>query len=661
MKIWSGLPLAHKVFLACAGLSFGVAVASNAILYRDAQDSLRQEVREQLQTLAVTAALHVDSAYLPLLQSPKDAGKPEYHSLRRSLMAIREANPDIRHIYTLRKSRLDDRWRYVVDLHPNPERARPVGSDCNVGNTSLLDEALLVPTAGKDLRKDDQGYHLTALAPLKVRGGLVEGIIGMELPADELAKREAGLRHAAARNTVVSLVLALAVSLLVTRAMLRPVKIVTAAAERVRVGDLDYRLVLDGSREIRQFAETFNHMTSALKETYQSLLNQATQDVLTGTYNHMYLQERLAGEVDRAQRYDHDLCLMIMDLDRFKSINDTLGHPIGDSLLRQLAARIQENVRRIDVVARYGGDEFALLLPETGAESGLTVAENLRRTIEADAFYAVPLGDLIAEGMAHDDHRRINLTVTIGVAAFPTHHRTREGLVMAADIALCRAKHVRRNSVAAYENDTSGDGGPDPHELYEALHDPNTATIRSLAAAVDAKDRYTCGHSERVASCALEIGAALGLTDDLLGGLQVAGLLHDLGKIGVPDSILNKSGSLTTEEREAVCQHPSVAGNILKRAPALDSIIPAVLFHHERWDGAGYPDGLSGKDIPMMARVLAVADAFDAMISERPYRKPMSIEDALTELRANSGKQFDPEIVEAFVSRITASRLDNAA
>jgi putative nucleotidyltransferase with HDIG domain len=294
-------------------------------------------------------------------------------------------------------------------------------------------------------------------------------------------------------------------------------------------------------------------------------------------------------------------------------------------------------------------------------EAGLVIADRIRETIESHQFYPVPLEQLQADGYVPSDREPIKLTTTIGLASFPEHHTTRDGIVMAADIALCRAKYIGRNCVCTYDSAIGGGEMLDPHDFYQMLRDPDAAAVQSLAAAVDARDHYTHGHSERVTDYAMLIADGLGMDDEDRDALKVAGLLHDLGKIGVPDAILNKPGVLTIEEKNTVQSHTSLGGDILRQTHQLDRIIPAVLFHHERWDGSGYPDGLSGPDIPLAARVLAIADSFDAMTSDRPYRTAMSTQAALQELQANAGKQFDPELVDIFVTRMTFLMRDNAA
>jgi putative nucleotidyltransferase with HDIG domain len=243
--------------------------------------------------------------------------------------------------------------------------------------------------------------------------------------------------------------------------------------------------------------------------------------------------------------------------------------------------------------------------------------------------------------------------MTAGVASFPKDHDSKDGLAMAADIALCRAKHIRRNSVYAYETPESGELF-DPQKLFDALHNTGNSAIASLTEEVDSKDRHDSGHSERVAEYAQQIAEAVDIDIEWVNGMRIAGLLHDIGKTGVPESILNKPGSLSDEERSMINQHPVISAGILRRAPQLDQILPAVLFHHERWDGKGYPDGLKGEQIPITARIMAIADSFDAMTSDRPYRKAMSVEEALNEILAGAGGQFDPDLVSKFIEHYSA-------
>ncbi len=338
-----------------------------------------------------------------------------------------------------------------------------------------------------------------------------------------------------------------------------------------------------------------------------------------------------------------------MDLDRFKTINDTMGHPVGDSILYQLSAVLQENIRGVDVAGRCGGDEFAVMLPETDLETGIAVAERIRRCVESHPFYAVPIDHFKSSDFVPDERRIIHPTVTIGVACYPSDEQTAPGIVMAADVALFKAKRINRNRVGVYNKDGVAGDASDPHGVYRMLRERKAGNAQPGLGMLD-KDWRSRSHAESVTTYAVTIGRALGVDQVMLDSLKVAGLLHDLGKIGMPEEILNKQGSLTREEHEAIRRHPSIGSRILKDALHLNDLAPAVMYHHERWDGAGYPSGLSGERIPLMARILAVADAFDAMTSDRPYRKAMSVQDALVELRANAGKQFDPMVVEACIS-----------
>lgn len=638
------------MFLICSSLALIVTVSGSIVLYREACYSLRQEVRSKLMGIAATAALQIDPELHKKIKTNKDASTPDYKKMRDTLIAIRNSNPDIKYVYTMRKTNKKNALQFIVDI-PDANDSKydtHVGEEYNITGCTEMVKGFDGPAADKEPVSDKWGRLLSGYAPIRDKNGKVDGILAIDMALPQLKVEERALWIAAVKTILVALLLSVLLSWIITRGTLRKVRIFTKAAQRIKNGDLDFRLQVKSSDEVGQFTEAFNHMMTGLQQT--------VKDFLTGLFNHRYFQERLTTELVRAERYNHNLCLLIFDLDRFKSINDTLGHPAGDSILKQLSEVVKDSIRSIDVAARYGGDEFAIILPETDLESGRDVAERLRRAVEETEFH-VPAGESVSDA----GHKTINATITIGLAVFPDHHRTREGLIMAADIALCRAKHVSRNSTCAYDPEVCGNDQVDPHDLYQMLSDPDSATIQSLSAAVDARDKYTCGHSERVTNYAVKIGEAIGVEENVIAGLRVAGQLHDIGKIGVPDAVLSKPGSLTNEEREVVQSHPSIGEKILRRAPHIDLIIPAVLFHHERWDGAGYPDGLSGESIPIMARIIAIADAFDAMTTDRPYRKALSVQHALLELRANAGKQFDPALVELFINAISSDAQIDAA
>lgn len=383
------------------------------------------------------------------------------------------------------------------------------------------------------------------------------------------------------------------------------------------------------------------HAATAVEKVrlHEDTERMAIIDGLTGLYNHREFQRRLDEEVNRCRRYNRIFAFLMLDIDHFKSFNDTYGHRVGDAVLKIVGSIIKAETRNVDYAARYGGEEFTVILPETDIDGGYLVAERIRTRIFEHPFTS-PKGE------------KALMTISIGVASFPLDAKNREDIIVAADQALYFAKESGRNYVCKYSAILKSAIEGDNEKVTELLLDRKLDSMRALASAVDAKSPYTRGHSDEVARYAMLFANSLGLNDGEKESLRIASLLHDIGTVSIPANILNKPGPLNPEETKIIQAHPELAEMLLKKAPQLDAVLPAILYHHERYDGAGYPNGLKGDEIPFLARILSIVEAYDAMISERPYRKRMGHDEAVNELKENAGKQFDPEIVEAFIKII---------
>jgi len=355
----------------------------------------------------------------------------------------------------------------------------------------------------------------------------------------------------------------------------------------------------------------------------------ANTDGLTALYNHRHFHERLEQEIARGSRFGTRFSLIMLDIDLFKAYNDIYGHLAGDKTLRKIAGYIKSSIRNLDMAFRYGGEEFAIILPEAWFDDAYKVAERIRQTIESKM-----------------GARAMPLTVSLGVASWPADGVMAEEIIHCADVALYRAKQTGRNrtclssEIAKSEVPLEGVG--------TEVRRGSLSIVYALAATVDAKDRYTFGHSKKVSEYAIALSQALGLPQDRIATIRDAALLHDIGKIGIPDAILNKEGALTAEEWVPVKAHPELGVEILRHVSDLVNCLPAILHHHERYDGTGYPSGLTVTNIPLEARILALADAYDAITSLRPYHKQLSSQQALTELKRHAGTQFDSELVDIF-------------
>ncbi len=390
------------------------------------------------------------------------------------------------------------------------------------------------------------------------------------------------------------------------------------------------RAVRDDAGRLLYYEGTIQDITErkALEAERERLLAEAVEradhDPLTGLLNHRAFHKRFSEEAARADREGTTLAVAVLDLDNFKFFNNAHGHAVGDDVLRRAAEILRGGCRRYDILARFGGDEFVLLMPGTGAETAAGLAARLKGRLESAGYR--PTGSPVA----------IPLTFSVGLAVYPEDGRERHHVLEAAGARLVHTKT----------------GGGD--EFIEDLRSLLTDTLEgfpmldALVTAVDNKDRYTRRHSEDVMRRALHIGREMGLDAATLRTLQVAALLHDVGKIGVPDRILRKPGGLTDEEFEAVQQHPTMGAVIVGAVAGFEETLGAVRHHHERWDGQGYPAGLVGEETPLLARIMAVADAFSAMTMDRPYRKGKCMDEARAILAAGAGSQWDAACVAAF-------------
>lgn len=369
-----------------------------------------------------------------------------------------------------------------------------------------------------------------------------------------------------------------------------------------------------------------------MKVIEENLRGLGMKDGLTLLHNHVYLKEKLKQQFNESVKTNLPLTFMLIDIDNFRYCNERFGYTYGDEILKITGNLLKKNLRDIDTIGRYGSDEFGVVLFNTDSAQAATLAKKLLETITK---YPFPNKEQLPFG---------KLSFSAGIASIPEHAENLEQLVKMADDALYQAKRSSRNRVELYFSALS--------EFQKEIGESDKQLLdiaKLLLTLINAKDRYTYGHTEQVMVFSWLMAKQLNLPEAQIRAILLAALLHDIGKIDIGQEVLNKNSALSEDEWEQIRQHPKWGANILRPFKDLREIVPLVLHHHERYDGRGYPFALQGEDIPLGARIITVADSFDAMTTNRPYKRAMKPEEAIEDLRKEAGKQFDPAIVAVFL------------
>ncbi len=376
------------------------------------------------------------------------------------------------------------------------------------------------------------------------------------------------------------------------------------------------------------------------KAVRESLTTLANTDDLTGIYNHRFFQDILREHIKSAKETNRPISLIMFDIDYFKFYNNSYGYQKGDEILRRIGIILSQVVKKPNIAARYGSDEFTVIVPGD-KDKALGIAEEIRRTIESFPF----------EGASVQPKGKI--TVSMGISCFPKQGNTPKEIISSADEAMYKAKYST-NKVQVYFTvmDELRDGiAENERDLFNS--------IKTLLTIINAKDRYTFGHSERVVYYAMNLARQAKLTEEEMVVLRYGSFLHDIGKIEIDRELLNKIGPLKASEFMSLKKHPVWGCDIVHPIKSLQGSIPAILHHHENFDGSGYPLGLYGENIPFQARILRIADSFDAMTTDRPYKKAKTVPETCEELIKYKGILFDPDLVDLFVKLVVSENNSN--
>ena len=365
------------------------------------------------------------------------------------------------------------------------------------------------------------------------------------------------------------------------------------------------------------------------------LSDAAHRDPLTELLNRRGFQTTFDMELERARRADQPLSLIVGDLDRFKRVNDAYGHAVGDAVLRYVAEAIKRAKRGFDSAARIGGEEFAVLAPDCDEHGAYMLAERIRAAVH----------EAVSERQ-----EEAQLTISFGISTFPLHGQSADGLLRTADQALYAAKRLGRNRSVISSADVPGIVPRASRSSNGETH-VELAALLNLAEALDVRETGSASHCQRVGRFAELIARELGLPPESVERVRLAGILHDVGRVAFPDELLAKHGSLTDDDWAWVRAHPAIGARMVETTDYED-IRSWIMFHHERPDGRGYPEGRAEDEVPLESAIIAVADAYEAMTSERPYRPAYAAEDAAEELRRGAGRQFRSDVVDALLRAV---------
>ena len=624
-----------SVKLALVVLSAMMALALTAMLVFTSrlENAYHQAGRAQLQAIANTWD---DGFRITSLNNPPRLG--------RRIARLRELNPTIHKINVSWKDP-SGRTLLVQDGHSHDvdgikrdiSTPAPVKLEAGSSLSAPIDEG---PRKYHEVRAADGAHYAELNQPIR-RGGKLVAMLELHYDLAGLDEALAADKRTVLAAAVLSAItLTLLANLLLSRTLLAPLGRLRAAVQRLGAGDRTHRLNWKRRDEIGMLAHDFDRMAGELDAVHGHLEALALTDPLTGLLNHRAFQERLEQELRRAERERYGVAIVALDVDNFKEINDRWGHAAGDEGLRVLSQCFRAHLRPHDVSGRVGGDEFCLAIVRSTAEEAEEVVDRLRENIAE--LEVGPAGQTI--------------TISAGIAEFPRHSLSRETLMHLSDGAMYWAKSSGRDRTCLYSPDNPVALSAE-ERAAQAAQEGLVNTVHALAKAVDAKDAYTSKHSQRVGRYAATLARALGFDDDQVEVIRTSGVLHDVGKIGISDTILRHAGCLSDEEAAIMRRHSELGRDIIAGA-GMPDIAKYVLSLHERYDGGGYPHGLAGEDIPLESRILHVADMLEAMTSSRVYREAMPIDEALCELERVRGTQVDPTVADTLIRLVRDGELE---